>query len=72
VELFGTRLQETLASYLIVLLLLIPHFAFRVFGEALDEGRLVHPPVSFSWRGRAAPGRPCRWAGADLGGMVEA
>jgi hypothetical protein len=40
-ELFGTRLQETLAGYLIILLVLIPYFAFRVLGEALGEGRLV-------------------------------
>jgi hypothetical protein len=40
-ELFGIRLQETLAGYLIMLLVLIPYFAFRVLGEALGEGRLV-------------------------------
>jgi hypothetical protein len=40
-ELFGVRLQETLAGYLITLLVLIPYFAFRVLGEALGEGRLV-------------------------------
>lgn len=40
-ELFGPRLQETLAGYLIMLLVLIPYFAFRVLGEALGEGRLV-------------------------------
>ena len=39
-ELFGTRLQETLAGYLIMLLVLIPFFAFRVLSEALGEGRL--------------------------------
>ena len=35
-ELFGA--QETLAGYLIMLL--IPFFAFRVLSEALGEGRL--------------------------------
>jgi hypothetical protein len=40
-ELFGSRLEETLAGYLIVLLVLIPYFAFRVIGETLGEGRLT-------------------------------
>jgi hypothetical protein len=40
-ELFGPRLEETLAGYLIMLLVLIPYFAFRVLGEALGEGRLT-------------------------------
>lgn len=39
-ELFGARLQETLAGYLIMLLVLIPFFAFRVLSEALGDGRL--------------------------------
>jgi hypothetical protein len=39
-ELFGARLLETLAGYLIMLLVLIPFFAFRVLSEALGEGRL--------------------------------
>jgi hypothetical protein len=39
-EPFGARLQETLAGYLIMLLVLIPFFAFRVLSEALGEGRL--------------------------------
>jgi hypothetical protein len=39
--LVGHRLQETLAGYLIMLLVLIPYFAFRVLGEALGEGRLT-------------------------------
>lgn len=39
-DLFGARLQETLAGYLIMLLVLIPFFAFRVLSEALGEGRL--------------------------------
>jgi hypothetical protein len=39
-ELFGARLQETLAGYLIMLLVLIPFFAFRVLSEVLGEGRL--------------------------------
>jgi hypothetical protein len=39
-ELFGLRLEETLAGYLIVLLALIPFFAFRVLSDTLGEGRL--------------------------------
>ena len=39
-DLFGIRLAETLAGYLIMLLVLIPFFAFRVLSEALGEGRL--------------------------------
>jgi len=39
-DLVGTRLEETLAGFLIMLLVLIPYFAFRVLGEALGEGRL--------------------------------
>ena len=40
-DLIGRRLDETLAGYLIMLLVLIPYFAFRVRGEALGEGRLT-------------------------------
>ncbi len=39
-ELFGPRLEETIASYVIMLLILIPYCAFRVLGEALGEDRL--------------------------------
>ena len=39
-DLFGARLLETLAGYLIMLLVLISFFAFRVLSEALGEGRL--------------------------------
>jgi hypothetical protein len=39
-ELFGARLLETLAGYLIMLLVLIPFLAFRVLSEALGQGRL--------------------------------
>jgi cytochrome bd-type quinol oxidase subunit 2 len=39
-ELFGLRLEETLAGYLIMLLVLIPFFAFRVLSNTLGEGRL--------------------------------
>jgi hypothetical protein len=39
-ELVGPRLEETRAGFLIMLLVLIPFFAFRVLGEALGEGRL--------------------------------
>jgi hypothetical protein len=40
-DLVGSRLEEILAGYLILLLVLIPYFAFRVLDEALGEGRLV-------------------------------
>jgi hypothetical protein len=40
-ELFGPRLQETLAGYLIMLLLLIPLAAIHVLNEALGEGKLA-------------------------------
>jgi hypothetical protein len=40
-ELVGSRLEEILAGYLIILLVLIPYFAFRVLDEVLGEGGLV-------------------------------
>ena len=40
-DLIGRRLEETLAGYLIMLLILMPYFAFRVLGEVLGEGRLT-------------------------------
>ena len=40
-ELFGPRLEETLAGYVIMLLVLIPYCAFRVLDEALGDGRLA-------------------------------
>jgi hypothetical protein len=40
-ELVGIRLEETIAGCLIVLLVLIPFFAFRVLDEALGEGKLL-------------------------------
>ena len=39
-DLFGPRLEETLAGYLIMLMVLIPYCAFRVLSETLGEGRL--------------------------------
>jgi hypothetical protein len=39
-ELVGLRLEETIAVVVIVLLVLIPFFAFRVLSEAIGEGRL--------------------------------
>ena len=39
-DLFGRRLEETFAGFVILLLVLIPFFAFRVLGEALGEGKL--------------------------------
>ncbi len=40
-ELFGAKLDETLAGIFILFLVLIPYFAFRVLGDALGESRLV-------------------------------
>jgi len=40
-ELVGVRLEETIAGFVIMLLVLIPYFAFRVLGEVLGEGRLT-------------------------------
>ena len=40
-EMFGVRLAETGAGSLILLLVLIPYFAFEVLAEALGENRLV-------------------------------
>jgi hypothetical protein len=40
-DLFGRRLEETAAGVLIMLLVLIPYFAFRVLGGVLGEGRLT-------------------------------
>jgi hypothetical protein len=40
-ELIGPRLEETMVGSLIMLLVLIPFFAFRVLSEALGEGRLL-------------------------------
>jgi hypothetical protein len=40
-ELVGPRLEETIAGFVIMLLVLIPYFAFRVLDEALGEGRLT-------------------------------
>jgi len=40
-ELFGSRLQETLAEFLIMLVVLTPYCAFRVLDQALGEGWLA-------------------------------
>ena len=40
-DFFGPRLEETLAGYLIMLLVLIPYSAFLVLGDAIGEGRLT-------------------------------
>jgi hypothetical protein len=40
-ELVGPRLEETIAGAVIMLLVLVPFFAFRVLSDALGEGRLV-------------------------------
>ncbi len=40
-ELFGPRLQETIAGFVVMLLVLIPYSAFMVLDEAFGEGRLA-------------------------------
>jgi len=40
-DMIGVQLRETIAGFLIMLLVLIPFFAFRVLDEALGEGRLT-------------------------------
>lgn len=40
-ELLGPRLEETIAGFIIMLLVLIPYFAFRVLDEALGVGTLA-------------------------------
>jgi hypothetical protein len=40
-ELVGPRLEETLVEIQVLLLVLIPFFAFSVLGEALGEGSLM-------------------------------
>ena len=54
-ELFGAKLYETLAGILIMLLVLIPYFAFHVLDEALGEGRLAR---MFFVERRPMPARP--------------
>ena len=54
-ELFGAKLYETLAGILIVLLVLIPYFAFHVLDEALGEGTLAR---MFFVERRPVPTRP--------------
>jgi hypothetical protein len=40
-ELVGLKLGETLASYLVMLLVLLPYFAFRVLDDRLGRGTLA-------------------------------
>jgi hypothetical protein len=40
-ELMGPRFEETIAGYVVMLLVLIPYCAFRVLDVALGEGRLA-------------------------------
>jgi len=40
-ELTGAKLDETLASIVILFMVLIPYFAIRVLSEAFGEGRLA-------------------------------
>jgi hypothetical protein len=40
-ELVGPRLEETIAGYIVMLLVLIPYCAFRILDVALGEGRLA-------------------------------
>ena len=50
-KLVGTCLEETIAGFAIMLLVLIPYFAFRVLDEALGESMLAqmffieHQPI---------------------------
>jgi hypothetical protein len=52
-ELFGARLYETLAGFLLTLLALIPYFGFRQLAEVLGRGTLVR--LFFSDRAAAKP-----------------
>jgi len=52
-ELFGARLYEILAGFLVMLLILIPYFAFRELAEVLGRGTLVR--LFFSDRTAAKP-----------------
>ena len=54
-ELTGAKLYETLAGIVILLLVLIPYFAFHVLDEALGEGRLAR---MFFVERRPMPTRP--------------
>jgi hypothetical protein len=54
-ELFGAKLYETLAGIVILLLVLIPYFAFHVLDEALGEGTLAR---MFFVERRPVPTRP--------------
>jgi hypothetical protein len=54
-ELFGAKLYETLAGILIVLLVLIPYFAFHVLDEALGERTPAR--MFLSSEGPCRPGR---------------
>jgi hypothetical protein len=51
-ELTGAKLYETLAGYMIMLLVLIPYIAWGVLDEALGEGRLAR--MFFADRGWVA------------------
>jgi len=59
-ELVGPRLEETIAGYVVMLLVLMPYCAFRVLDEALGEGRLARRravrPRTASKAARARPG----------------
>lgn len=59
-DFLGRRFAESLAGMLILLLVLIPYFAFQVLAEALGEGRLVR--MFLVDRNAAAP-QPARPAG---------
>jgi hypothetical protein len=52
-ELIGIRFEETIASFVIMLMILIPYFAFFVLDEALGEGTLTR----MFFVGRERPGR---------------
>ena len=59
-ELTGAKLYETLAGYIIMLLVLIPYIAWGVLDEALGEGRLAR--MFFVDRGWANSSSPASMA----------
>ncbi|MGJ7512181.1 hypothetical protein [Variovorax sp. GT1P44] len=54
-DMFVTRLPEVLAGIFILVLVLIPYFAFQVLTEALGERRLI---AMFLWDRHAGENRP--------------
>ena len=60
-ELTGAKLYETLAGYIIMLLVLIPYIAWGVLDEALGEGRLTRMFfVDRGWANSSSPASTAR------------